>query len=91
MFSRLFGSKKKEKIEVAYNGQPLVNDFSFLGADMHSHFLPGIDDGAQTMEDSIALISHMKQLGYKRMIPNSQEVPTWKAAKCCTMQLMKRA
>lgn len=68
MFSRLFGSKKKEKIEFAYNGQPLVNDMSFLGADMHSHFLPGIDDGAQTIEDSIELITQMQQLGYKRIV-----------------------
>lgn len=68
MFSRLFGSKKKEKIEVAYNGQPLVKDLSFLAADMHSHFLPGIDDGAQTIEDSIELITNMQQLGYKRIV-----------------------
>lgn len=68
MFSRLFGSKKKEKIEEAYHGGPLVNDFSFLGVDMHSHFIPGIDDGAQTIEDSIALITKMKELGYKKLV-----------------------
>jgi len=70
MFSKLFGSKKKkkEKIEVAYNGQPLVNDLSFLAVDMHSHFIPGIDDGAQTIEDSIELITSMQQLGYKRIV-----------------------
>lgn len=68
MFSRLFGSKKKEKIETAYNGNPLVSDFSFLGADMHSHYIPGIDDGAQNMEDSIAMIQRMQQMGYKRVV-----------------------
>lgn len=68
MFSRLFGSKKKEKIEVAYHGGPLVDDFSFLGADMHSHLIPGIDDGAQTIEDSIELITRMQQLGYNKIV-----------------------
>lgn len=68
MFSKLFGSKKKEVITEAYNGAPLVNDFSFLGADMHSHFIPGIDDGAQTVEDSVELITRMQQMGYKRVV-----------------------
>lgn len=68
MFSRLFGSKKQEKITTAYNGQPLVGDFSFLGTDMHSHFIPGIDDGAQNMEDTIELISRLQRLGYKRIV-----------------------
>ena len=36
--------------------------------DMHSHFLPGIDDGAPTIEDSIALIRGMHSMGYKRLI-----------------------
>lgn len=68
MFSRLFGSKKQEKITTSYNGQPLVDIFSFLGADMHSHFIPGIDDGAQTVEDSLELVHRMQQLGYNKII-----------------------
>ena len=43
-------------------------DLSILHADVHSHFIPGIDDGAATLEDSIQLISEMKQLGYKKII-----------------------
>lgn len=68
MFSKLFGSKKKERITEAYDGSPLVNDFSFLGADMHSHFIPGIDDGAQTLEDSIELLTRMQNMGYKKVV-----------------------
>lgn len=68
MFSKLFGSKKKEKIETQYNGSPLVDDFSFLGADMHSHFIPGIDDGAQTVDESIEMITRMHQMGYSRIV-----------------------
>ncbi len=36
--------------------------------DMHAHFLPGIDDGAATMEDSLAMIAHLHQLGYTHLI-----------------------
>jgi len=39
-----------------------------LNADMHSHLIPGIDDGAQTIEDSIQLIRELHQLGYKKLI-----------------------
>ena len=31
-------------------------DLSILGADMHSHLLPGIDDGSQDTDTSIELI-----------------------------------
>jgi protein-tyrosine phosphatase len=43
-------------------------DYSVLGTDMHSHFIPGIDDGAKTMEDSLELIKGMQELGYKKVI-----------------------
>ncbi|MDP4261679.1 MAG: CpsB/CapC family capsule biosynthesis tyrosine phosphatase [Bacteroidota bacterium] len=47
-------------------GQPF--DFSLLNADMHSHLLPGIDDGAEDMENSLELIKGMRELGYKKLI-----------------------
>ena len=43
-------------------------DLSVLKCDVHSHFIPGIDDGAQTMEDSVALIREFYTLGYKKVI-----------------------
>lgn len=43
-------------------------DFSTLNVDMHSHLIPGIDDGAKTMEDSITLIKTLHGLGYTRLI-----------------------
>ena len=43
-------------------------DFSILNADMHSHLLPGIDDGAENMEHSLELIKGMRDLGYKKLI-----------------------
>src|SRR6266496_4846554 len=43
-------------------------NYSLLQADMHSHLLPGIDDGSPDMETSIALIKGMKELGFKKLI-----------------------
>jgi len=56
MFS-LFGASKKT-----------IPDLSFLAADMHSHLLPGLDDGAQEIEQSVTLIKELQQLGYKKLI-----------------------
>jgi len=39
-----------------------------LRTDMHSHILPGIDDGAKDVETAIALIKGLKALGYERFI-----------------------
>ena len=36
--------------------------------DIHSHVLPGIDDGAQNTEDSIYLISEMQKMGFLHVI-----------------------
>jgi len=39
-----------------------------LGADMHSHLLPGLDDGAETVEHSVELLRAMRALGYRKLI-----------------------
>lgn len=36
--------------------------------DIHNHILPGIDDGAKTVEDSLELINGMGEFGVKRFI-----------------------
>jgi protein-tyrosine phosphatase len=43
-------------------------DLSVLHTDVHSHFIPGIDDGAKNTEESLALIKGMMELGYKKVI-----------------------
>jgi protein-tyrosine phosphatase len=43
-------------------------DLGVLNCDIHSHFIPGIDDGAKTIEDSVKLLSEMQQMGYKKVI-----------------------
>ena len=50
-------------------------DLSFIGADMHSHLLPGIDDGLQTVEESVAFIEALSQLGYEKLICTPHIIP----------------
>jgi protein-tyrosine phosphatase len=42
--------------------------FHLLGTDMHSHLIPGVDDGAQDAQTSIELINGLLDLGYSRLI-----------------------
>ncbi|MBL7763429.1 MAG: histidinol phosphatase [Chitinophagaceae bacterium] len=42
--------------------------FEALKTDMHSHLLPGIDDGAQDISTSVQLIKGMKEAGYSKLI-----------------------
>ena len=43
-------------------------DYGFIGADMHSHLLPGIDDGSPDMTTTLSLIKGMESLGYSKLI-----------------------
>lgn len=43
-------------------------DLTDLQTDMHSHLIPGIDDGAKTMEESLELIRFLHGKGYKKLI-----------------------
>lgn len=36
--------------------------------DMHSHLIPGIDDGVKTLAESLLLIKSMSDLGYEKLI-----------------------
>ncbi len=47
---------------------PREESFSALGVDMHSHILPGIDDGSENMERSLELVQVMQSLGYRKLI-----------------------
>jgi len=45
-----------------------VTDLSWLGVDMHSHLLPGIDDGAKSVEESVSYIKALHDLGLRKLI-----------------------
>ncbi|MBI1343027.1 MAG: capsular biosynthesis protein [Terrimonas sp.] len=53
----LFGNKNRQ-----------AADYAMLQTDMHSHLIPGIDDGAQDMETSLSLVRGMQKLGFKKII-----------------------
>jgi protein-tyrosine phosphatase len=57
----MFSIFRKKNIEDPAN-------FSALYCDMHSHLIPGIDDGSPDMETSLELIKGMVDLGYKKII-----------------------
>tara|TARA_B100000959_G_scaffold131580_1_gene137938 strand:- start:401 stop:1141 length:741 start_codon:yes stop_codon:yes gene_type:complete len=56
-----FSKKKKEQ-----NLEPL--DFSALKTDIHSHLIPGIDDGSPDMETTVSLIKKVQKLGFTKLI-----------------------
>lgn len=60
-FSNIFASKEFE------NTLPEL-DISMLGTDIHSHLLPGIDDGATSIEESVNLIKALINMGYTKII-----------------------
>lgn len=60
-FSNLL-KNKEEDIDL----EPI--DMNLINADMHSHLLPAIDDGAKSLDDSLELISGLKNLGYNKLL-----------------------
>lgn len=59
MFKSLFGAFRKE--------ESAIPDYSVVGVDMHSHLIPGIDDGAKTIEDSMTLIKELSGMGFRKL------------------------
>lgn len=45
-----------------------VDAVEILQTDIHSHIIPGIDDGSKSMGESIALLKEFEKLGYKKLI-----------------------
>ncbi|WP_309498680.1 CpsB/CapC family capsule biosynthesis tyrosine phosphatase [Sulfurovum sp.] len=56
MIFPLFGRKKEKK------------SVPRLSVDLHSHLIPGIDDGSQNMKESMELLRGMEALGYTKVI-----------------------
>lgn len=56
----LFGQKKEEFSS--------LTDYSLMAVDIHSHLIPGIDDGAKSMDDSLFMLRQYEALGFKKVI-----------------------
>lgn len=65
-FQKRFGNKE---LKGTLNFGELLTDF-------HSHLIPGIDDGAQSMDDALEMIRQFDNLGFKKLIttPHIQDV-----------------
>lgn len=48
--------------------EEVLSSLSAVGVDMHSHILPGLDDGSENLETSLELVQIMKNLGYHKLI-----------------------
>jgi tyrosine-protein phosphatase YwqE len=61
-----------------------VTDISWLGVDIHSHILPGIDDGSPDLVTSVRFVKSLQELGFDQLIatphiyqelyPNTKEI-----------------
>lgn len=45
--------------------------------DWHSHILPGVDDGIQTIEDSLAVLEEYERLGFKKVWLTPHVMEEW--------------
>ncbi len=59
--SRIFSKPDAQTTQAPLN-------LSWFNTDMHSHFLPGVDDGARTMDESLAMLRKMQEFGYQKCI-----------------------
>lgn len=64
--SELFGGKKETPSH--------LSDYSLMGADIHSHLIPGIDDGSPDMATTIEMLRQFKALGFKKIITSPHVV-----------------
>ncbi len=73
----------------------ITPDLSFIGVDMHSHLLPGLDDGLKEVEQSVEFIKQLKELGYQKLIctPHilSDLYPNTRATILPKLQLVREA
>ena len=61
-FSSLFREKEKAA------EYPPLHDLSSIGTDIHSHLIPGIDDGVANMGEALAMVRGFADLGYRKLV-----------------------
>ncbi len=50
------------------NKNKTYQDFGMLGVDIHSHLIPGIDDGSGSIDESLLMLQKFSDLGFKKII-----------------------
>lgn len=45
-----------------------LSDFSAISTDIHAHYIPGIDDGCKTMDESLRLLKIMYESGFRKIV-----------------------
>jgi len=60
----MFNLFKKKEVRKKERG----NKEYKLVVDLHSHLIPGIDDGSKNMEESLSILKGMEALGYEKII-----------------------
>ncbi len=70
IIGRWFGGKKKRKdLEEGGNAVPQTSSEKLpFRTDLHSHLIPRIDDGAQSVKESLDLLERMEKIGYRRCV-----------------------
>ncbi len=62
MFS-FFRNKDKTVVK-----SQITADWSFLKTDIHSHLIPGIDDGVEDTEESLSLLRALRDAGFSKVV-----------------------
>lgn len=59
-----------------FKSKPTLKELIPQGfVDIHSHILPGVDDGAKDLKESIELLSAMKKMGFSKIIATPHTYP----------------
>lgn len=56
---------KKAMLNI-FNWKPKYPDLGWMSVDIHSHILPGIDDGCENLKESVELLKRLENLGLKK-------------------------
>lgn len=51
-----------------FSSKKVTPDLSFIGVDMHSHLLPGLDDGLQELDQTMEFMRKLQLMGYRKFI-----------------------
>lgn len=51
-----------------FNKRTHIDHLEWLGVDMHSHLLPGIDDGSKDISQSVGFIKRLHELGLQKLL-----------------------